>query len=50
MSDDLRTLVLVLLNGLFFVSIYYIGFFQTIINTIIILAIVGIIHKLKEIL
>ena len=40
-------LILGLLSGLFFVSIYFIGFFQTIIHTIIILSITLIVLKLK---
>ena len=43
-----NNLKLGLLSGLFCVSIYYLGAFQTIMYTIIILAVIGIIIKLQE--
>ena len=42
-----ENLILGLLSGLFFVGVYFIGFFQTVIHTMIIVAITLIILKLK---
>ena len=41
-------IILLLLNAYFWVSVYYYGFFVSLIWTIVISSIVGIIFKLKE--